>query len=596
VVHDRDSVTADSEAVLVGFAAALYSTVSADHLATVEDTERFLVAYCHARGREFTAGELERSWAAGIWTERACSQALSSRSDLVARRRLRRLDVDTDRNQWRCVVAGGMYRPGVLGSGLMSVARGRPRPSRCARASAALAMCVIASACGGESAGGGDAAPAPGALPEPVCAALDRLDETGFEFDDPAVFDLDAAALAELLADRRDVLAELAEATEGELHDLLEDRLLAQPAVDEAILDTWDEDRVRFADEHTTRWLDRLVPHDVRQDDGEPIDVPEYWRTVQTGYERLVVGCRAPELADGPEQETTEDPPPGRLAYYRRVTGETGHLVTTTERGTGEDELELAEMPGASEQPRRWDPTGWLDASPGPDPRLVLNVRAGDEYAMVVAALDGTIVDFVQRSREGPIVCPSWDRQGERVLAWLEADRADHHEIVLVDPTGATPTGALSLPFATVGCADFISDHRIVVADAAIDIDDEPAVWTVGVDGSDPREVYRPTGECATQVGSVDPDGTRVALALRCEDPLDGGIVVVDLADGELRRVATGTAALPKWSPDGEWLVFGYAPLGEGPRVGTWIARRDGSQLREVVASPAWFPVWLRPA
>ena len=56
VVHDWDSMTADSEAVLVGFAAALYSTVSADELATVEDTERFLVAYCDARGREFSAG------------------------------------------------------------------------------------------------------------------------------------------------------------------------------------------------------------------------------------------------------------------------------------------------------------------------------------------------------------------------------------------------------------------------------------------------------------------------------------------------------------------------------------------------------------
>ena len=68
MVHDWDSMTADSEDVLVGFAAGLYSTVSADELATVEDTERFLVAYRHARGRGFSADELERSWAAGVWT------------------------------------------------------------------------------------------------------------------------------------------------------------------------------------------------------------------------------------------------------------------------------------------------------------------------------------------------------------------------------------------------------------------------------------------------------------------------------------------------------------------------------------------------
>ncbi len=97
VVHDWDSVTADSEAVLVGFAAALYSTRSPDELATVEDTERFLVAYCHARGREFSAGELQLSWAAGVWTraydakyQHTVGQPITSLSESEARERLRR--------------------------------------------------------------------------------------------------------------------------------------------------------------------------------------------------------------------------------------------------------------------------------------------------------------------------------------------------------------------------------------------------------------------------------------------------------------------------------------------------------------------------
>jgi hypothetical protein len=97
VVHDWDSVIADSEAVLVGFAAALYSTVSVDELATVEDTERFLIAYCRAGGRHFSAGELERSWAAGVWTraydakyQHALGQPITSLSENEARERLRR--------------------------------------------------------------------------------------------------------------------------------------------------------------------------------------------------------------------------------------------------------------------------------------------------------------------------------------------------------------------------------------------------------------------------------------------------------------------------------------------------------------------------
>jgi hypothetical protein len=99
VVHDWDSTIADSEAVLVGFAAALYPAVSADGPATVEDSERFLVAYCDARGREFSADELERSWAAGVWT-RACDaklqhvvgESITSLCESEARERLRRAE------------------------------------------------------------------------------------------------------------------------------------------------------------------------------------------------------------------------------------------------------------------------------------------------------------------------------------------------------------------------------------------------------------------------------------------------------------------------------------------------------------------------
>ena len=95
VVHDWDSVTADREAVLAGFAAAHYPAVSADELATVEDTERFLAAYCHARGQEFSAGELQQSWAAGVWTraydakcQHAAGEPITSLSENEACERL----------------------------------------------------------------------------------------------------------------------------------------------------------------------------------------------------------------------------------------------------------------------------------------------------------------------------------------------------------------------------------------------------------------------------------------------------------------------------------------------------------------------------
>jgi hypothetical protein len=465
---------------------------------------------------------------------------------------------------------------------------------------------VLGACSSSETSDGDDGQGSAGRLAGAVCALLDRLDEQEEAFEAPGVYALDEAALAKALAGRREVLALLAEETEGELHALLEQRALAQPAVDEAMLDTWEEDRVRFVEEHNDAWLDEVVGQEVRREDGEEIDVAEYWWATRVGYDRLVVGCRAPELADGPEQERSQDVPPGRLVLYRPPPGggtteEGGDLVVTTERGTNEHELKLSEKPGASDTPRPWAPTGHFDFVQTADGRLVVdrllvNARAGDEFAMVEVSLDGTIVDFVQRSDEGPISCPGWDTRGERVLAATESRYAHERRVLLLDLTRATPSGPAPLPFATASCSDFITEDRIVVSDAALDIDDERAVWTVGVDGSDPRELYRPTADgCRTQVGSVDPAGTRVALAQTCDDPLGSGVMVVDLASGESQRVVTGSAALPKWSPDGEWLVFGYAPPGRAG-VGTWMAQPDGRQLRQVLEAPSWFPVWVPPA
>lgn len=100
VVHDWDSAAADSEDVLVGFAAALYSTVSPDKLATVGETERFLDAYCDARGQALSADEVQRSWAAGVWTravdakyQHAAGEAVVSLTEKGARERLRRAGI-----------------------------------------------------------------------------------------------------------------------------------------------------------------------------------------------------------------------------------------------------------------------------------------------------------------------------------------------------------------------------------------------------------------------------------------------------------------------------------------------------------------------
>jgi hypothetical protein len=92
VAYDWDSLIADTEAVIAGLAAAIYLYPA---LPTVTETRDFLDAYAAARGRPFSPGELQRCWAAGVWTrafdakkEYAAGRAVFSLTEDEARERL----------------------------------------------------------------------------------------------------------------------------------------------------------------------------------------------------------------------------------------------------------------------------------------------------------------------------------------------------------------------------------------------------------------------------------------------------------------------------------------------------------------------------
>ena len=94
VAYDWDSLIADSEAIIAGLAAAIYLYPA---LATVTETREFLDAYATARGRPFSPGELQRCWAAGVWTrafdakqEHAAGQPVTRLTQDEADKRLRR--------------------------------------------------------------------------------------------------------------------------------------------------------------------------------------------------------------------------------------------------------------------------------------------------------------------------------------------------------------------------------------------------------------------------------------------------------------------------------------------------------------------------
>lgn len=465
---------------------------------------------------------------------------------------------------------------------------------------AVMALAVLAASCGGDGGDGGSDGETGGpegsadratgqALPAAACDLLTDFEGTQEELSAPAVFDLDEAALDEVLTARRQVLADLAEQTTGELHALLEDHRLSQAAFDQVMLDGWDQDRARLAGANDDSWMITVLGDGATRSDGEWIRTSDFGFYASMAYERLVIGCRAPELAGGPPQETDEAPPGGRLVFVR-PDEETdfdagGRLVTVDPAGGDERELPRLDP---------WRPIGHLDTVPTGDHGVLARARQGEDHGVLVVGAAGQLLDVVQRAA-GQLACPAWNDAGDRVLGMEDSGDADDRRLHLIDLTGRRPSGPLPLPFASTGCADFVDDDRLVVSDAARDPGDDRGVWTVGVDGSDPRELHASEG-CTTQTGSVAPAGDRVAVAHTCVDPLDNGLWILDLPSGRAEHVVTGHVGLPKWSPDGEWLVFGFSAIGEGSVPGVWLARADGSQLRQVVERPALTPVWLPPS
>lgn len=67
VAHDWDSVIADREAIVAGFASAVFCTVDAGTDPDVSESDAFIHTYEQARGRPFSDREVADAWAAGLW-------------------------------------------------------------------------------------------------------------------------------------------------------------------------------------------------------------------------------------------------------------------------------------------------------------------------------------------------------------------------------------------------------------------------------------------------------------------------------------------------------------------------------------------------
>ena len=108
------------------------------------------------------------------------------------------------------------------------------------------------------------------------------------------------------------------------------------------------------------------------------------------------------------------------------------------------------------------------------------------------------------------------------------------------------------------------------------------AIWTINPDGRGLKQISTESG-----MPAVSPDGS--VLVYQRKDTEGNGLVRLSVADGEKRRLTTGTDLYSAFSPDGRWVVF----VRYDADVALWKVSIDGGEaikLTNVVSAYPFSP------
>lgn len=436
---------------------------------------------------------------------------------------------------------------------------------------------LVGLAAGGCSSGGGEAADAE--APAELCRTYQRFADLDDELLAPQVFDLSADELVTILDERSRATAAMADLADGELREALQPAATFDPAVDQILLGAWRDDRGRLravADAWPTKALeghDELVV-----EDGTRIATRDWLSRSTQRRELLYVTCVEPALADGPVQDRAETPTDGLISYFRftDIPTAAGERLAVTPEG---DEVESPfVLPAGWRSPLYGDVVG---------ERVVFNASHDERVGLLAFDRNGDAE--VAYDGGTAMMCPSLSSDDLSILAPEQSFSGDERGVFEVRNGEAQDLG---LDLALQGCAAEVGHDRLLVAPAAASLADPITASLMARDGSNLQSVDLPA-HCNVVLSDVDAAGQNAALSVRCAHPGDSGLWTVDLDSLEASHLITGAVATPKWSPDGRWLAFAFAPVEQrSGDLAVWLVKADGTGARELVEHGA-FPIWL---
>lgn len=411
------------------------------------------------------------------------------------------------------------------------------------------------------------------------CELLSEYEDVAELLDAPLVFSRTATELASILGDRAKLTQQLAEATGGtlrsDLHRLVEYRRAGDPV----LVDAWTE-RKSELESVGGRWPYEALQHGVVVE-GDRVSVGEMNSVARVSFEKLIVQCRAPELGRPPAQDQS-------------VEIEAGHLVFNRPDRRG-GALWRMETTGGSAS-RLATPEGWDDlSSPAVAPdgvTIAAVVRSHDTPATGVAI--GSLsqpFEVVWQESSLSISCVAWAPDQRRIVATATDANGDSVFTSVGVDGGAT---VIEIEFREGSCAHYLDEERLAIDFVLNREGGDAEIVSVTTSGTGSRRLYN-NPDCNEQIGRVSPSRPEIAIALACEDPTQNGVYVYNFETQSISRLLAGNVALPAWSPSGDWIAFGYAPLGHNlfESVSAWAIRRDGKGLRQITTPASSFPAWI---
>jgi len=109
----------------------------------------------------------------------------------------------------------------------------------------------------------------------------------------------------------------------------------------------------------------------------------------------------------------------------------------------------------------------------------------------------------------------------------------------------------------------------------------------IGLDDSEPRVIYRNEEIAGLAVEDWSPDGKHI-LAIFNKKDRTSQTVLVSVADSSVRVLRThSSASRMRFSPDGQWIVYNFAPEEESRELDIYLLPTDGSGGMPLMEHPA---------